>query len=160
MVEAGSESSAAAVDPVAAKPAVKKSRFSSNISNVVEEQNRFKQEQQHKQVKPEPKSHQIAVEDMDVDKKPAAETSSDTVYDIKKWPEALKAYCAKVYKHYSSVSQVSEDQVTKYLQKRITDVFKVTPDLNTGWEHEPIPEIYDIKQVTYTPVFSRVRDVW
>ena len=42
---------------------------------------------------------------------------------------------------------VSEDQVTKYLQQRITDAFKVKPDLNIGWENEPLPDIIAIRKV-------------
>lgn len=42
---------------------------------------------------------------------------------------------------------VSEDQVTKYLQKRITDAFKLKPDLNIGWDAEPLPDIISIKKV-------------
>lgn len=134
------------------KPAVKKSRFSSHVSNVTQEQVRFRQEQQFKQSS---KPEQICSEDMDVEDKSLGvgggveeqEEQCDIVFHIDKWPDALKNYCARVYKQYANSTQVSEDQVTKYLQKRITDAFKVRPDLNVGWETESIPEIYDIKQV-------------
>lgn len=90
----------------------------------------------------------ICSEDMDVESsKKKDEEQCDIVYHIDKWPDSLKNYCARIYKHYSQSTQVSEDQVTKYLQKKITDAFKVRADLNTGWETEKIPEIYDIKQV-------------
>lgn len=145
----------------ATKPVgVKKSRFSSNVSNVVQEQNRFKEQQQQQQqqqkVTTAVANVGICNEDMDgsstsKDKKEEEEETTeqcDIVYHIEKWPDALKNFCARVYKQYAQSTQVSEDQVTKYLQKRITDAFKVRADLNTGWETEKIPEIYDIKQVS------------
>ena len=131
------------------QPVVKKSRFSSNISNVVQEQNRFKQQQETPVQPTTSRSEEICSEDTaSTSVSASATTPTDIVYDINKWPDTLKNYCARVYKHYATISQVSEDQVTKYLQKKITDAFKVTPDLNTGWETEAIPEIYDIKQVS------------
>lgn len=133
---------------------VKKSRFSSNVSNVIQEQNRFKEQQQQQQkaasvpVKSAPGKSDICNEDMEIEENGNESAQCDIVYHIDKWPDALKNYCARVYKQYASSSQVSEDQVTKYLQKRITDAFKLRPDLNNGWESEKIPEIYDIKQVS------------
>lgn len=129
---------------------VKKSRFSCSLTNVIQEQNRFKEQQQQQPQQSKPDV--VNTEATNTTKKDNGseicnEDKNDIVYDINKWPDSLKAYCAKVYKHYSQNGQVSEDQVTKYLQKKIIDAFKVTPDLNTGWETEPIPEIYDIKQV-------------
>lgn len=52
-----------------------------------------------------------------------------------------------MYQHYQSITLVSEDQVTKYLQQRITDAFKVKQDLNIGWENEPLPDIIAIRKV-------------
>ena len=127
---------------------MKKSRFSSNISNVVQEQKAFKQQQQET-TPSQPtssRSEQICSEDK-VSASESTTNTTDIVYDINKWPDSLKNYCARVYKHYATISQVSEDQVTKYLQKKITEAFKVSPDLNTGWETKAIPEIHDIKQV-------------
>lgn len=37
--------------------------------------------------------------------------------------------------------------MTKYLQQRITDTFKLKPDLNIGWETEPVPAQEDIRKV-------------
>lgn len=140
---------------------VKKSRFSSNVSNVIQEQNRFKEQQQQQQqkaatvpAKSVPGKSEICNEDMEIEEN-ANEAQCDIVYHIDKWPDALKNYCARVYKQYASSSQVSEDQVTKYLQKRITDAFKIRPDLNNGWESEKIPEIYDIKQVSFLTIITK-----
>lgn len=41
---------------------------------------------------------------------------------------------------------ITEDQVTKYLQKRITETFKLKPDLNIPWQTEPTPSIEAIKK--------------
>ena len=60
---------------------------------------------------------------------------------------ALKSYCTKVYQHYSKIMHVSEDQVTKYLQQRITETFKLKPDLNIAWHEEPVPNIEAIRKV-------------
>jgi hypothetical protein len=45
------------------------------------------------------------------------------------------------------VHAISEDQVTKYLQQRITDTFKLKPDLNVGWDIEAVPSLEDIRKV-------------
>ena len=37
--------------------------------------------------------------------------------------------------------------MTKYLQQRITDAFKIKPNLETGWETEAMPNVDDIKKV-------------
>lgn len=76
-----------------------------------------------------------------------AKAASDIVFDIHKWPPALKNYCTKVYQHFQKVLNISEDQVTKYLQQRITETFKEKPDLNIAWYDEPVPEIEQIRQV-------------
>jgi len=36
--------------------------------------------------------------------------------------------------------------VTKYLQKRITETFKLKPDLNIAWESEPVPSLEEIRK--------------
>ena len=41
---------------------------------------------------------------------------------------------------------ISEDQVTKYLQKRITETFKLKPDLNISWQNEPVPDVNAIRK--------------
>jgi hypothetical protein len=81
------------------------------------------------------------------EKKTTTNQVSDIVYDINKWPIALKTYCAKVYQHYQTITMVSEDQVTKYLQQRITEAFNLKPDLNIGWDKEPLPDIISIRKV-------------
>lgn len=158
------------------QPGVKKSRFSqaTNVSNVIQEQTRFKQQQeQHKPVieilsssttnANANRSNGICSEDMGMDEcnnnkssatsssdeRDVASAQSDIVYDINKWPASLKTYCASVYQHYQKITLVSEDQVTKYLQKRITDAFKENADLNSGWQTEPIPDVLAIKKVNF-----------
>ena len=69
------------------------------------------------------------------------------MFDIHKWPLELKNYCTKVYQHYSKMMHVSEDQVTKYLQQRITETFKLKPDLNIAWQEEPVPDLEAIRKV-------------
>lgn len=132
------------------KPTVKKSRFSLTgpdaVSNVANEQTRFKQEQDA--TKPAPAAP--AAPTVEEPAKPESATPAsqpDIVYDINKWPMALKTFCAKVYHHYQAITLVSEDQVTKYLQKRITDAFKQNPNLDVGWDAEPIPDIISIRKV-------------
>ena len=73
--------------------------------------------------------------------------ASDIVFDIHKWPPALKSYCTKVYQHFQKILNISEDQVTKYLQQRITETFKDKPDLNIAWHDEPVPDVEQIRKV-------------
>jgi hypothetical protein len=73
--------------------------------------------------------------------------SAEIVSNINKWPTSLKNFCAKVYQHYQTITAVTEDQVTKYLQQRITDAFKIKSNLETGWETETMPSVDDIKKV-------------
>lgn len=117
----------------------RKSRFTESIDNVTKEQENFKKEV--KEIS-QPMAQQ-EIKDEEIKK----EQGSDIVFDINKWPTALKNYCAKVYQHYQNIKQVSEDQVTKYLQKRITDAFKVRSDLNIAWDIEPLPDVAAIRLV-------------
>lgn len=125
-----------------AKSESRKSRFTESIANVIKEQESGKQQakeivqQQQPPAQQEAKSEEIK-----------KEQGSDIVFDINKWPNALKSYCARVYQHYQNIKQVSEDQVTKYLQKRITDAFKIRADLNIVWDSEPLPDVAAIRQV-------------
>ncbi|CAF0882411.1 unnamed protein product [Brachionus calyciflorus] len=124
----------------------RKSRFNmtQSVSNVIKEQEKFKEKNNEKIT--EPLSETSSKID-NVEKKEVSTPGSDIVFDINKWPLSLKTYCAKVYQHYQTITLVSEDQVTKYLQKRITDAFKIKPDLNIPWDREPLPDINSIKQV-------------
>jgi hypothetical protein len=160
-----------AAAPVTQSPVVKKSRFDLT-SNVASEQRAFTQQQLTTKavvndsikitVMSSPLSSSssstsvagksgsecgIASEDT-VGNGVADDQKNDTVYDIRKWPETLKAYCAKVYAHYQKLATVGDDQVTKYLQKRITEVFKNTPDLKIDWGSEPLPDVATIKRVS------------
>ena len=135
-------------------PPVRKSRFdNSSISNVINEQAEFdKSDMAEKRV--DDKKQEVAVvlkseEVAPTSSNTASTTSSatDIVFDINKWPVALRNYCAKVYQHYQGVNSVSEDQVTKYLQQRITETFKEKPDLNVGWEKEAVPDLVAIRAV-------------
>jgi hypothetical protein len=146
-------------------PIVKKSRFDLT-SNVASEQKAFSSAKTNDAIKvtivstpltnKPPEAHatsssssagSIASEDTVA---PSADTQkqTDIVYDIKKWPDSLKAYCAKVYAHYQQLATLGDDQVTKYLQKRITEVFKQSPDLLIDWENEPLPDVASIKKVS------------
>jgi hypothetical protein len=148
------------------KTSAKKSRFSSldSISNVTAQQASYEQETKTKASQLETKPSSVSKQITTVSSSPSApsmETSkeeqkttstttsqvSDIVYDINKWPIALKTYCAKVYQHYQTITLVSEDQVTKYLQQRITEAFNLKPDLNIGWDKEPLPDIISIRKV-------------
>lgn len=117
----------------------RKTRFTESIDNVIKEQEKTNKEV--KEISHPPAQQEIKDEETKKDQ------GSDIVFDINKWPNALKNYCAKVYQHYQNIKQVSEDQVTKYLQKRITDAFKIRSDLNIDWEKEALPEIASIRQV-------------
>jgi hypothetical protein len=144
------------------EPAVKKSRFDlsssdSLISNVTQEQKSFEKNEQEKvRTLSTPMSstkagsavnENVAEEEIRVTKQQQQAPTTDIVYDIKKWPVNLKAYCARVYQHYVKIVAVDEEQVTKYLQKRITDVFQINPELTIDWEKEPVPDLIAIKKV-------------
>lgn len=143
---------------VTESPTPRKSRFNmiDSVSNVTNQQNQFKQQQQQQQQQQQDQSvktetNQNTMDTESSQEKDQTETNeqaqSDIVYDIHKWPASLKNYCAKVYQHYQQITIVSEDQVTKYLQQRITDAFKQKQDLNIGWENEKIPDVIAIKKV-------------
>jgi len=117
------------------------------LSNVTAEQNAFKAKDQVNIMKPNTAIETQKSPVTNEAKEAAdAKAASDIVFDIHKWPVALKTYCTKVYQNYANVFGLSEDQVTKYLQKRITDTFKIKPDLNIDWESEPVPSIEDIRK--------------
>ena len=78
---------------------------------------------------------------------PPQANNSEIVSNINKWPASLKTFCAKVYQHFQSSLVLAEDQVTKYLQQRITDAFKLKSDLETGWECESMPSVEAIRKV-------------
>ena len=111
-------------------PNGRKSRFD-NLNNVTNQQKEFEQTTANKT---ETQQQQQA-------------NGAEIVSNINKWPASLKSFCAKVYQHYQTITTVTEDQVTKYLQQRITDAFKIKPNLETGWETEAMPNVDDIKKV-------------
>lgn len=128
-------------------PPTRKSRFD-NLANITAEQTEYQNSNQ----KPnEPKkSESIPNKQQPETTQSKAElekAAADIVFDIHKWPPALKTYCTKVYQHYQKVHTISEDQVTKYLQQRITETFKQQPDLNIAWHMEAVPEIEAIRKV-------------
>jgi hypothetical protein len=135
----------------------RKSRFQS-IDHVKQQQDLFKnkQNQQENEQSKSQESNTSSTSEAQVDatkqdgdptKKQTTTNVIDIVYDINKWPSSLKDFCARVYKHYHTSTIVTEDQVTKYLQQRITNAFKLKPDLNVGWESEALPDIISIKKV-------------
>jgi hypothetical protein len=124
-------------------PPVRKSRFNS-LDNIKNQQRAFDEK-----TTTDPRvNNPVAVSSVKIEAQTVSSSSqSEIVFDIHKWPVSLKSFCAKVYQHYQSITLVAEDQVTKYLQQRITDAFKVKPNLEVGWETEQIPTVEQIKQV-------------
>ena len=127
------------------------STSTTQLTNIQAEQENFKKQQQ--EVIITSKSDEVKADESIVNTtstqptSPTTQPQADIVSDINKWPASLKAYCTKVYQHFQKLTNISEDQVTKYLQHRITETFKIKPDLNIAWESEKIPEVSDIKQV-------------
>lgn len=104
------------------KPKSRKSRFDipPTTPNIAKQQNLYQQHQQQQQLQKKQKVQSVAKQQIITD-----QSSSDIVFDINKWPLALKNYCTKVYQAYASNFNVNESQVTAYLQSRITEVFKI-----------------------------------
>ena len=129
----------------------KKSRFNAtsldSLTNVKQQQEMFNKKQEIDTDNSKQTNEVVANVNTQIATPTKTATASDIVYDINKWPVSLKEYCAKVYQHYQSITLVTEDQVTKYLQQRITNAFKLKPDLNIGWETEPMPDIISIRKV-------------
>jgi len=103
------------------KTSAKKSRFSSldSLSNVTAQQVSYEQEMKSKTSQMESQTSSVSKQTTAVssstaavkeEKKTTTNQVSDIVYDINKWPIALKTYCAKVYQHYQTITLVSEDQ--------------------------------------------------
>ena len=146
------------VGNVASPTGPRKSRFN-NLNNVAAQQKEFEQRNQAKietQAPPPPASPANNAASSASTPAPASASAaatpdvkqqSDIVFDIHKWPNSLKTFCAKVYQHYQNILLVTEDQVTKYLQQRITDAFKIKPNLEIGWETEQMPDVEQIKRV-------------
>jgi hypothetical protein len=84
------------------------------------------------------------------------EAASDVVFDINKWPVALKNYCSKVYQQYAASTLVTEQQVTNYLQNRITQAFKLKADLGINWDAEKMPDVNTIRQLASLKVEASV----
>jgi len=127
----------------------RKSRFNNNIlngslPNIEAEQNSFKQKSQENSSNACKSSLVEAAKSVE---SAVATSASDIASDINKWPANLRTYCTKVYQFYQKQTILSEDQVTKYLQQKITDTFKIKPDLSIDWDNEKIPEVSQIKQI-------------
>lgn len=130
--------------PQQIETASRKSRFNTNsLANIQAEQESFKKKEAEEIKVSEPT---VIKQEEPVATKTTT-TAADIVADINKWPATLKAYCTKVYQFYQKLHTVSEDQVTKYLQQRITDTFKLKPDLNIDWDNEKIPDVSAIRLV-------------
>lgn len=133
-------------DVTAVKQApVRKSRFNS-LDNIQSQQKAFEVKSQIIIDSPPSSSSSDQKREIEI---PVSNSSnqSEIVFDIHKWPASLKSFCAKVYQCYQSITLVAEDQVTKYLQQRITDAFKVKQNLEIGWETELMPTVEQIKEV-------------
>lgn len=151
--------------PVETDSAPKKSRFdittppAQPTPNIVKHQNLYAQYQQKQQImlqqqqlKQQKQAKAVATaaaiaHQKTAPQKPKNESESDVVFDINKWPVSLKNYCAKVYQQYAASTQVTEQQVTNYLQNRITQAFKVKADLGINWDAEKMPDVNTIKQL-------------
>jgi len=158
--------------PVEAESTPKKSRFDVTTptapqptSNIVKHQNLYAQYQQKQQImlqqqqlKQQKQAKAIATAGVIVQQKttPKSEVASDVVFDINKWPVSLKSYCSKVYQQHAGSTQVTEQQVTNYLQNRITQAFKVKADLAINWDVEKMPDVNTIRQLASLKVEASV----
>lgn len=96
--------------PMSTEPPVRKSRFN-NCANIANEQAEFSKNNS----KPEPQTQtQVRKSPEKLDETPkseetASKAASDIVFDIHKWPPALKNYCTRVYQNFQKVLNISED---------------------------------------------------
>lgn len=142
----------------------RKSRFdmpplsssSSSTSNVIKQQNLY---QQYQQKQKEKLATEAAAKSQPTTTTTTTTTNpnpttptygDDIISDINKWPVSLKNYCSRLFTIYHSNKLVSEQQVTRYLQTRITETFKIKNDLNINWDNEKIPDVQTIRQLTTT----------